>query len=487
MTSKPMVSPLDPAFGSADPNDAFTRVLAAMPFSSTDEIAAAIDRSPRTARRWLNTMADPDKVNCSIMGSRSLTPRWWLAPQVFLEAGIPAHFCNTRRGMGLLATGISAVESIYQMANQLDLIRPGSHFQWHSQRAYAATAGCPERWGALFWCGIWEDPATISRRINRLTPDWRGRWPTVLAFAVPDHWQAHVLRQVLDELHLTSDSAIWVAAAGSWELAPSSTGARYARGWPKEPIPHPPPTISSGQDLITFLEDQRFTTPDGSMIQKVLPILEQWQGLRVSHIQAFLPRQTNRSRLADTLLEMEALDLVVERDRAYYPWNAAATRAAHRDRVSRRRTAGRIGRSDPDKGRRRLRSHDWAAAVIAAHFQNLGCPIAPGWRAVDDAGSAGKVDPDAVIYLHTSPYGLGWHYLEYERRARSDALIANKLRSYHMQARSNGWPVIFVVPNESVEQLYWRHGRGIKLITGVSSTERPPDQWHCFGTRVYLD
>ena len=479
--------PPDPNFGFADPDLLLIHHLAAKPFSSTANTAAAINRSPRTARRYLETLVDQGKAHCCTMGSSSLIPRFFLAPQTLRESRIPAHYYNSLAGMKRLATGISATECIYTMAIEMDLIRPDCHFQWHSQRAYDATAGKPDRWAALFWCGIWADAAAIRHRINSLAPDWRGRWPTVLAFAVPDLWQAHVLQQVLDELRFTPNSAIWVAGTGSWALPPSQTGAQYARGWPREAILHPAPASPSGRDLVKFLEDERITTPDGATIQKLLQILEQWPGLLVSHIQALLPSQTNRSRMADVLLQMERLELAVERDRAYYPWVAAAVRAADRDRVSKGRTAGRMVSSDPDGGRRRLRTHDQTVANIAAHFQKLGCPIAPGWRAVDDAGSCGKIDPDAVIYLNTSPYQEGWHYVEYERRAVRDESILHKLRSYRMQRRSNDWPVIFVVPNEEVERSYHEHGSDINLITGVSSKQRPPDQWHCFSARVYLE
>ena len=88
-----------------------------------------------------------------------------------------------------------------------------------------------------------------------------------------------------------------------------------------------------------------------------------------------------------------------------------------------------------------------------AQFQAQGGDIAAGWRAVDDAGPAGKLDPDAVVYLRSGPYGPGWHYFEYERRATSSKAIAHKLRSTLMKERSNDWPMIFVVSSSNIERL----------------------------------
>ena len=461
--------------------------VASMPLASTQEIAHATGRSLTTTTQNLRLLAhDGHVLQCTIGATLRATPRWFLQPMAFQRFDIDTHFHNTRRGMGLLATRIYATERIYQLAHALDLLRPEHVFQWHSQRPYDAVAGSPDEWTALFWSGIWEDSTAIRRKIVRLGNEVGPVWPRLLAFAVPDHWQAQIVRDVLDDLHLTEHAVILVAADDTWDIPPPPATPRESAGWPDPPTVHAPARPTAGDELLAFLVEQHYTGQPGTVIQKILHILEQWPGAIQAHIHALFNHQFASSAFAQALSHMQQLQLATRAHGAYYPGPTAWTRAAHRDRVHHRRTSGRMGRTDPNAGRSRLRRHDWAAIRIAAHFQQNGADIAPGWRAVDDAGPAGKLDPDAMIHLTHSPYGSGWHYLEYERRAKTSAAIAHKLRSYFMPQRSNDWPVIFVVANADAERLYWEHGRGINLITAVDNGNHPPTEWRCFGTPVHL-
>ena len=468
-----------------DPAYALIHALADMPMSTTDILSAAIGRKPRTTRQHLQALSNKEHVRGAYIGpDRCL----WLDPSAFRQFNLTAHSCNTRRGMGILAARILPVQTIYRMAHELALIRPDTTFQWDTGRAYDAVAGRSDHWGALFWSGIWQDKVAIRRRLYDFGEDLRGEWPAILAFAVPDRWQAQILQEVLDQFHLTAHAAIWVAVADSWQLSPPTHTPRASAGWPRAPKLSPPPSLASGPNFAQFLEDRGFTGPEGaksptsSTIQKVQPVLEQWPAVRPTHIRDLLPKSANGAQIADALFCMKELKLATQADGVWHPGPEAATRAAHRDRVTSRRTAGK-----KQETLRRLRHHDWPVIKIASMFQEQGSDIAPGWRAVDDAGRAGKLDPDAMIYLHASPYGPGWHYLEYERRAQTSAAIAHKLRSCFMPERSDDWPVIFVVANEEAERLFWQHGRGLKLITAIDNGNSPPTEWHCFGVPVTLN
>ena len=468
-----------------DPAYALIHALAAMPMSTTDIVSAAIGKSARTTRGHLQTLSDEAYVRSAYIG---ILRRLWLDPSPFHRFNLTAFYCNTRRGMGILAARILAVQTIYRMSLELDLIRPDGAFQWHTDRAYDAVAGRPGHWVALFWSGCWEDKAAIRRRLYRFGEDLRGAWPTILAFAVPDGWQAQILQEVLHQFHLTAHAAIWVAVADSWALLPPTQTPRASAGWPRPPKPTPPPSLASGRDFARFLEDRAFTGPAGSKrpasstMQKVQLVLEQWPAVRPTHIRDLLPKSANGAQIAGALFCMKDLALATEADGVWRLSPEAATRAAHRDRVTSGRTVGK----QPGT-LRRLRNHDWPVIKIASEFQEQGSDIAPGWRAVDDAGPAGKLDPDAVIYLRSGPYGPGWHYLEYERRAKTSAAIAHKLRSYFMPERSNDWPVIFVVASQGAERLFWQHGQGLKLITAVAQGQSPPRDWRCFGDPVALN
>lgn len=456
--------------------------LAAMPFSTAEMSAAATGRAQRTIRDHLGTLVDGGSVHTAQMGNAACR---WLSSATFSRFNLAAHYYNGRRGMGILAARISAVDSIYRMAIALDLIKPGATFQWYTRRPYDAVAGSHDDWTALFWIGIWDDRNAIHRRITRLGAEVGASWPYVLAFAVPDHWQAALVENVLYDLHLTGHSAIYVAADRSWHLPCPAPPQRPGAGWPEPPRLYLPPGPSTDQELAQLLDEQHYTGRTGPIIQAILPVLEQWHGIRPSHIRSLLRNRISGSDIINTLGIMVEQKLSVQENGVYHPGPAAVTRAAHRDRVHKEHVESRIGSTLTNATLRRNRRHDWAALRIVLDFLKQGCHIAPGWRAVQDYGKAGKIDPDAMIYLHASPYGPGWHFLEYERRAQTADAIWEKFRGYRSPQRFDNLPVMFVVTDPDVERLYWEQGRGIKLITAAQSRSGPL-QWHSFGTPLYL-
>ena len=105
-----------------------------------------------------------------------------------------------------------------------------------------------------------------------------------------------------------------------------------------------------------------------------------------------------------------------------------------------------------------------------------------------------SIAPDAVIYLTESPYGPGWHYLEYERRARGKVRAERKLRGYGSPRRRDKWPVLFVVWDSVSEHVYQSLGREnrIKLITttiprlAMHELVDSPLCWSIYGQPVAL-
>ena len=72
-------------------------------------------------------------------------------------------------------------------------------------------------------------------------------------------------------------------------------------------------------------------------------------------------------------------------------------------------------------------------------------PLANGTGHEEKLGSGGGIAPDAMLYLRKSPYGKGWHYVEYERSARGRSRVSGKLRGYSSSRRRDSYPVILVV------------------------------------------
>ena len=99
-----------------------------------------------------------------------------------------------------------------------------------------------------------------------------------------------------------------------------------------------------------------------------------------------------------------------------------------------------------------------------------------------------------MVYLTESPYGEGWHYVEYERSARNFDKIAKKLRGYGSKRRRDRYPVVLVCWNEAAETRFQAQGQdlGIALIT--TTIERLDkygpletlDCWSMYHERVVL-
>ena len=75
----------------------------------------------------------------------------------------------------------------------------------------------------------------------------------------------------------------------------------------------------------------------------------------------------------------------------------------------------------------------------------------PGWRDWETMGADGGIDPDAMALLRDSPYGPGWHYVEYERSASSPSRIRKKLHGYDSPMRPNSWPVLVALSTGKAE------------------------------------
>ena len=91
-------------------------------------------------------------------------------------------------------------------------------------------------------------------------------------------------------------------------------------------------------------------------------------------------------------------------------------------------------------------------------------------------GGNGEIAPDGLVYLETSPYGPGWHFVEKENRATSLTQIRAKLRSYLSSARSNSWPLPLECPSNTVEILYHRVGSEEQVAASMAMLTTTPDR-----------
>ena len=111
--------------------------------------------------------------------------------------------------------------------------------------------------------------------------------------------------------------------------------------------------------------------------------------------------------------------------------------------------------------------HEYGLLEVAQEFAAAGLVVVAGWRDWENLGSGGGIAPDLLVYLRYGPYGPGWHYLEYERSARSPSAAARKLGGYDSPLRGNDWPVLVVCRTDRAELNFQQSGMGmgIRMMT----------------------
>ena len=141
----------------------------------------------------------------------------------------------------------------------------------------------------------------------------------------------------------------------------------------------------------------------------------------------------------------------------------------------------------------RLQDDEDGVMDLMREFAAAGVVGAAGWRCLERMGFE-AIAPDGLVYLEHSPYGPGWHYLEYERSARGRNRVERKMRGYASPLRMNDWPVLMVVWDREAELMVQQVGQpaGVPMLT--STVERikkyravgDPLRWSMYGEAMGL-
>ena len=75
----------------------------------------------------------------------------------------------------------------------------------------------------------------------------------------------------------------------------------------------------------------------------------------------------------------------------------------------------------------KLTAHELGVMKVVGGFGAAGMPVVCGWRSWEQISGRTGIRPDALVWLERSPYGPGWRYFEYERRARGRVRVERKL------------------------------------------------------------
>ena len=163
---------------------------------------------------------------------------------------------------------------------------------------------------------------------------------------------------------------------------------------------------------------------------------------------------------------------------------------ALRDRVSNTRLPAGVR---PVPVGPRLQDDEDGVMDLIGEFAAAGVVGAAGWRCWEHMGFE-TIAPDGLVYVEHSPYGPGWHYLEYERSARGRNRVERNMRGYASPLRINDWPVLMVVWDREAEVEFQQVGEksGVRMLTSTVERIRKhkvvgdPRCWSMYGKAVSL-
>ena len=451
-----------------------------MPMASAQDVSYAFGKDVSAVYRALRALEDDGVVSSQMMScNRRRQKRWWL--NGVDDSGNPGFvsFAHASMGATRMMDNPVASEWFYFLASTLSVSEQGKRigrrmleFCWFKDRVFDAAARYTDGWVAFFWSGYWHDKGDLEKRFERLgrslVNPYGGRArPSLYCFVVPDWWQAHLVVETAKMFGL--DESLYVAILersdddiGVLELVDESRDW-VLRGQESE--------VEGVTPFNAAVSTGLFGEEDGAWLIRLLWLVEQWPASTKKTL-GKLSRQSS-GRVKSGVDRLVGRGLLRQRDNRYTVERVGLAGAARRDRVWNGRPGRHFSISKIENlydGR--LRQHEQGLLRVMRGFAEANCSVASGWRAYDVMGSSGQIAPDGVVMMNDGPFGPGWHYVEYELRARGEKLVDAKLRGYYSKVRANDFPVMIVCRPET-EEMFRRKGEGLPMmVTTVPEIRR---------------
>ena len=483
-----------------------------MPLASISDLAVCLGLSPRTLRVHIGQLISQGKVeSCILTATRRAAARLHLSEDAARTIGLGYPGWSGPWGRALLLAHLPMAEHFYAVAAQCSENGGVRGFQWIFGEAIDAAARVNDRdWIALIWSGHWETEFHLYDKMLSFHDDLQrmgvsaadptvpdpSASPTAFVFVTSDRWQAELVRRAAYRAGMTNWVKIYCASTGEWPHG--LTSPRISHGWIYWPVPE--------RDLAGWPWEERLdaslsTHPDGAMLYKARDLVTEWPGAGITNLAA-LAGGERMDRLANGLDALSALQMaesvqLSETSKSGVRYGAASraiSQVAERDRVNRTLSTGssRAQTWNSEKYQKQRRHEDLVIRIMGA-FARKKRPVASGWRC-SERFPGGGVNPDGVVFLSSSPFGPGWHYVEVEWRAYSRKKAPGKLERFGSDYRRLFFPgegrapgVFFVVKDEEMEQVFHEIGVGIDMLTIPISRWRsnaPMKGWSWFGEIV---
>lgn len=251
-------------------------------------------------------------------------------------------------------------------------------------------------------------------------------WPSLLCFAVQDHWQEVVVRRAARGFgvegqimfcHL-SDMSVTPAAGivdsqgdivvpvinayvGNWPWAARVESSPWSGNLPKRFYRQLTITAEWPRTYLDLARTMVKEKPASRNVQNLRKRMREGE-------RPFLDSRKERGAYRDTV-NSRSFNLLASLDRVSTNPIPAAVR-------------GPAGTGNSP-------IHDDGLMALMTEFVSWGITVANGWRSWERWGGGG-IEPDGMVRLNEGPFGAGWHYVEYERSARYRSRASKKLGRY---------------------------------------------------------
>ena len=449
------------------------------PLVSAQELSAMCGRSVSVVHRGLNELLDARIVERRESGaSRSKRYRWHIRDECIRMVGPGFGLWHDEWALCRLFDRMPVVESVYESVGVLGGLGRLKVFQWFGGAVWDAAALFEEGWVLFLWAGLWQDERRLRAVMGKMGVDLvrlaafgESAWPAAVCFVVHDAWERELVFRAARREGLLGSVAVWCMSDRQWS---GETDAGRCRGWVAEYVFAREFALGMWERR---LEESVWNSVCGDLAWRGLMAIAEWDRISCPGIRNMVGEGKNGRRVFMLLRDLVRMGLVTRSwDGVRYRYSGSAKLhglMAGLDRMRRTALPSGYGRSTGAE-ERGLQKHEDGVLGVMSGFMAAGLPTASGWRSWEHLGGGGGIAPDGMVYLEASPYGSGWHYVEYELRASGKVRIARKLRGYVAGGRQDDWPVLFVVTGETAERNWHVVGGalGARMVTATTGRLR---------------
>lgn len=453
------------------------RCLEQAPLATVRELSLMYGRSMSVVNRGLNELVDKRLVGRLALGAvRPMRFRWYVKRECSRLIGPAFGLWHDDWALCRLVDRLPVVEGIYEAVSAVPGLGSLEVFQWFGRAAWDAVAMYERGWVAFVWSGLWQDEGRVRRMMERLGEDLvrlsamgDSAWPASVCFVVHDQWQRELVLRAARRQGVEEFVGVWCMRDEGWS---GSVDPERCRGWVAEYVyPREVPPGAWDRKRNSNVWELCGT----NLAWRVMLAVAEWDRITWSGVRKAVGESSGGRRGFAVLHDLEKAGYVDRRwDGRQYRYSGTVQLRrllAVVDRVRRTGLPGGYGRA-LGADERGLEQHEDGVMKLMGWFMERGLACASGWRSWEHLGGGGGIAPDGIVYLEVSPFGPGWHYLEYERWAQGRARVGRKLNGYVAEGRQDGWPVLFVVESPRVEETFREVGVELSVKMATATMRR---------------